>query len=404
MAPVAFYGTCVDTPKFGEIRGLEERTLLVVLDGVITSLHRGVAADEHRRRLEEDGTDVRLLEDSEVLLPGFIDTHIHFPQFPFTGAGIDKPLMGQEGFLTSYAFPTEESMAELGTARAVYGMAMETLLSHGTTTALIFASIHSESSKALVDLALQKQGPRAMVGKVCVDSDLAEKYNCMIQSHMSESIDEVEFSARLFGFSDAEVFSKFGLLRGKPGPAAAVMAHCVQMQKAEDSGASIAHCPLSNFFFAHGALPVKRLVREGIKVGLGTDVAGGYSPSMLSAMRAAVLASKSLQFRYVSGSSLADTWRESTEEAKDAHDLNHFEALYLATLGGASALGLAEHLGSFEEQKRFDAVLLRRSCEGRPPVWPTTESKEDLLLKIITLGDDRNVKEVFVDGRSVYRC
>ena len=66
MAPVAFYGTCVDTPKFGEIRGLEERTLLVVLDGVITSLHRGVAADEHRRRLEEDGTDVRLLEDSEV--------------------------------------------------------------------------------------------------------------------------------------------------------------------------------------------------------------------------------------------------------------------------------------------------------------------------------------------------
>lgn len=250
--------------------------------------------------------------------------------------------------------------------------------------------------------------------------DLAEKYNCMIQSHMSESIDEVEFSARLFGFSDAEVFSSFGLLRGKPGPggperpggpqvqAAAVMAHCVQMQKAEerllkDSGASIAHCPLSNFFFAHGALPVKRLIREGIKVGLGTDVAGGYSPSMLSAMRAAVLASKSLQFRYVSGSSLADTWRESTEEAKDAHDLNHFEALYLATLGGASALGLAEHLGSFEEQKRFDAVLLRRSCEGRPPVW-TAESKEDLLLKIITLGDDRNVKEVFVDGRSVYRC
>jgi hypothetical protein len=66
MAPVAFYGTCVDTPKFGEIRGLDERTLLVVLDGVITSLHRGVAADEHRRRLEEDGTDVRLLEDSEV--------------------------------------------------------------------------------------------------------------------------------------------------------------------------------------------------------------------------------------------------------------------------------------------------------------------------------------------------
>ena len=111
-----------------------------------------------------------------MLLPGFIDTHIHFPQFPFTGAGIDKPLMGHEGFLSSYAFPTEESMAELGTAQSVYAMAMETLLSHGTTTALIFASIHSESSKALVDLALQKQGPRAMVGKVCVDRHCPDSY------------------------------------------------------------------------------------------------------------------------------------------------------------------------------------------------------------------------------------
>eukprot|EP00435_Cladocopium_sp_Y103_P041462 s1813_g11.t1 len=145
--------------------------------------------------------------------------------------------MGHDGFLTSYAFPSEESMAELGTARSVYGMAMETLLNHGTTTALIFASIHAESSKALVDLALERQGPRAMVGKVCVDRhcDLAEKYNCMIQSHMSESIDEVEFSASLFGQMDAEVFSSFRLLRGAgPGQPASVMAHCVQMQEAEE--------------------------------------------------------------------------------------------------------------------------------------------------------------------------
>ena len=325
MAILAFYGTCIDTPKFGETRGSGEVTLIVVSDGRIKSLHRGPAAEEHRKILEKDGLLVRVIDEFEVLVPGFIDTHIHFPQFPFTGAGIDKPLMGHDGFLTKYAFPTEESMVDLDTARAVYGRAVDTLLRHGTTTALIFASIHSEASKALVDLALEKGGPRAFVGKVCVDrhcpdsyietteaslilnadvvsilwfrfvgmhstlcpfesllstdlfprkatedfiqytqsqaarsdrwpylaqpvvtprflptcsvellrglGQLAERYQCMIQSHMSESIDEVEFAQSLFGQMDAEVFSTFGLLTGT-----SVMAHCVQMKQEEETG------------------------------------------------------------------------------------------------------------------------------------------------------------------------
>ena len=323
----AFFGTCVDTPKFGEIRGLQEQVLIVVSAfGRIASVHRGAAAEEYRETLERDGVPVRVLNEFEILVPGFIDTHIHFPQFPFTGAGIDKPLMGGDGFLTKYAFPTEESMMDVERARSVYSMALETLLSHGTTTALIFASIHSQASKELVDLALLKQGPRAFVGKVCVDrhcpdsyiettedsvkstedfikytqnravesgiqapylvqavvtprflptsspelltglAHLAEKYKCMIQSHMSESIDAVAFSSSLFpGKSDAEVFADFGLLHEQP---ASVMAHCVQMTKGEEdileaAGGSIAHCPLSNFFFAHGALPVAWKVKSG---------------------------------------------------------------------------------------------------------------------------------------------
>ena len=324
----AFFGACVDTPKCGEIRGLQEQVLILVSAfGRITSVHRGAAAEEYRETLEKDGVPVRVLNEFEILVPGFIDTHIHFPQFPFTGAGIDKPLMGGDGFLTKYAFPTEESMMDVERARSVYSMALETLLSHGTTTALIFASIHSQASKELVDLALQKRGPRAFVGKVSVDRNcpdsyiettedslkstedfikytqsrcadesgglpylvqavvtprflptsspelltglahLAEKYKCMIQSHMSESIDAVAFSSSLFpgNRSDAEVFADFGLLREQP---ASVMAHCVQMTKAEEdileaAGGSIAHCPLSNFFFAHGALPVAWKVKSG---------------------------------------------------------------------------------------------------------------------------------------------
>eukprot|EP00438_Fugacium_kawagutii_P008033 Skav209184 [mRNA] locus=scaffold1137:625723:634073:+ [translate_table: standard] len=220
-------------------------------------------------------------------------------------------------------------------------------------------------------------------------TEQAHRLKC---SASQESLDEVDFSAHLFDSADAEVFARFGLLQGQPGQAASVMAHCVQMKQ------------------------VKQLIGQGMKVGLGTDVAGGYSPSMLSAMRAAVLASKSLQFRSLARPSPRFTWQlalgsvpggvsESNmaptctvAEAKEMHDLNHFEALYLATMGGATALGLAEHLGTFDEGKCFDAVLLNRWRGGSP-----ADSPEDMLLKIITLGDDRNVQEVFVNGRCVYQ-
>lgn len=172
---------------------------------------------------------------------------------------------------------------------------------------------------------------------------------------------QVSFAQELFGASDAEIFQDHGLLRPP-----CVMAHCVQMTLREEEllrsmGCAVAHCPLSNFFFAHGALPVKQLLQRGLKVGLGTDVAGGYSPSMLSAVRAAVLASKCLQFRYLENTVGAAACRCEPLKAKEEDDLDHFQALYLATLGGAESLNLADHLGTFDVGKRFDAVLLKGS-------------------------------------------
>eukprot|EP00439_Symbiodinium_sp_Y106_P027328 s215_g3.t1 len=187
---------------------------------------------------------------------------------------------------------------------------------------------------------------------------------------MSESVDEVAFSSQLFpGKTDAQAFDDFGLMRGP-----SVMGHCVQLQKGEEElmrqrGAAIAHCPLSNFFFAKGALPVRQLVARGVKIGLGTDVAGGYSPSMLSSMRAAVLASKTLQFCHVPN--------------------------------GAKALHMEALLGSFDIGKCFDAVLLIPSPVAQR--LGASDDREDMLQKIITLGDDRNVQEVFVNGRSVHK-
>jgi len=463
-AAFAVHGFCVDTPDFGSLRGLGERRLIVVgKDGRIQQVEVGEAG-EQRRALAAAGIPVREFGEKELLVPGFIDTHIHLPQFPYTGAGIDKPLMAEDGFLAKYAFPTESSMVNLDSAKYVYNEALKVLLTNGTTTALIYGTTHLDASKTLVEAALALQGPRAFVGKVCADrycpdalvettasslrdtedfvnftqkvarqspedqkppflvqpvitprflptcspellkglGELAAKYNCIIQSHMSESVDEVAFSSQLFpGKTDAQAFDDFGLMRGP-----SVMGHCVQLQKGEEElmrqrGAAIAHCPLSNFFFAKGALPVKQLVARGVKIGLGTDVAGGYSPSMLSSMRAAVLASKTLQFCHVPNGALEKFGPADEQKDGAEHDLNHFHALYLATLGGAKALHMEAVLGSFDAGKCFDAVLLIPSPVAQR--LGASDDREDMLQKIITLGDDRNVQEVFVNGRSAHK-
>ncbi|OLQ10099.1 Guanine deaminase [Symbiodinium microadriaticum] len=394
-AAFAVHGFCVDTPDFGSLRGLGERRLIVVgKDGRIQQVEVGEAG-EQRRALAAAGIPVREFGEKELLVPGFIDTHIHLPQFPYTGAGIDKPLMAEDGFLAKYAFPTESSMVNLDSAKYVYNEALKVLLTNGTTTALIYGTTHLDASKTLVEAALALQGPRAFVGKVCADrycpdalvettasslrdtedfvnftqkvarqspedqkppflvqpvitprflptcspellkglGELAAKYNCIIQSHMSESVDEVAFSSQLFpGKTDAQ--ASFNLLATLPDAtnfdpgAVFVMGHCVQLQKGEEElmrqrGAAIAHCPLSNFFFAKGALPVKQLVARGVKIGLGTDVAGGYSPSMLSSMRAAVLASKTLQFCHVPNGALEKFGPADEQKDGAEHDLSY---------------------------------------------------------------------------------
>jgi len=386
---------------------------------------------------------------------------VHASQFSFAGTAIDRPLLAADGFLAKYAFPAEAALASQQQASSTYAAALDELTRHGTTTAVIFASAHVDTCRALVSAVVARGGPRAFVGKVNMDrfcpddyvetteqslvdtaafikyvkaananaspplvvpvvtprflptctpqllrglGELAAEHQVPVQSHMSESCDEVAFSASLFdGQTDAAVFDSFGLLR-----APSVLAHCVHLQEGEEEllharGAAIAHCPLSNFFFAKAALPVKQLVRRGIKVGLGTDVAGGYSPSMLHAIRTAVLAAKTLQFSSARGCafsarSCADEAASDAERLHELHDLSHFDAFWLATMGGAQAIGLDGQLGSFEVGKSFDAVTLSTGTTVRQYAGGIAESAADLLQKILTLGDDRNVLDVFVAG------
>jgi guanine deaminase len=223
---------------------------------------------------------------------------------------------------------------------------------------------------------------------------LAKEYNCHIQSHISESIDEVEFSRHLDetvdgggGRSDAEIFDSHQLLTNR-----CIMAHAVHLTDSDmglmkDRGAACAHCPLSNFFFAGHSFPCRKLLERDNKVGLGTDVAGGYSPSMMHSQRMAVVASQALH-------------HQEQLNGKRETILDYRHAFYLATLGGARALGLDHKIGTLKVGLELDAVILSANVKSPIQVFDT-DSVGDVFQKLCTLGDDRNIKRVYVQGRKV---
>jgi len=247
---------------------------------------------------------------------------------------------------------------------------------------------------------------------------LARKYDCHVQSHLSESHDEMEFTAHLHPGegSDADIFDRYGLLTDK-----CVMAHGVHINQDDAHllrmrGAAVAHCPLSNVFFGDGVLATAKLVSMGNKVGLGTDVAGGYSPCMLSMIRNAVIADRSVRQggrhsfdflattqktgadRSAAITSACAVHKANLEGMPDKMDWRH--ALYLATMGGAQALGIDKQVGTIEVGKSFDAVLLDVSGGGIDLF--DTDGNHDILEKLLNLGTEHNVSKVWVGGRSVH--
>ncbi|KAK9901242.1 hypothetical protein WJX75_002216 [Coccomyxa subellipsoidea] len=444
------------------------------------------------------------IPDGRFMCPGFVDTHCHAPQYSFSGTATDKPLMS---WLDEYTFPRESRHQDLTLARTEYIKLVQRLLSNGTTTALYFASLHLEPTQLLAQL-LHQMGQRAYVGLVCMDRNskdfyvksldqnatdtetfiattralgsslvhpvvtprfvptcspqllarlgaLAQRHGCHVQSHISESLDNDAFVAHLHpevSGRDAALYDRAGLLTNR-----AVMAHGVMLTSAELAllaarGTAIAHCPLSNFFFADIPLDVLRCRELGVKVGLGTDVAGGYSPSMLNAMRSAVLAAKAVQMLRTDRARLAKRDRapdgimhedaeqtRSRQGLRDAEtagvdtscatecsnsggatdcrrpelegetggisvdglgtrgELDYRDAFWLATMGGAQALGLEAKIGSFEVGKEFDALMIDAMGVSTFDTF-TGDKPLDVFQKFINLGDDRNIRAVWVQG------
>jgi len=221
--------------------------------------------------------------------------------------------------------------------------------------------------------------------------DLSRAQKLPVQSHLSESHGEVAWVQELHpeckNYTD--VYRTYGLLHER-----AYFAHCCHCGTDEQAllkvhEAGVAHCPSSNFMLGSGVLNVRKLLQRGVKVGLGTDVAGGYSTSILDAARQAIIASRCISFN------------EKDEQDRPYEALTIDEVFFLATQGGADVLGLGQAVGNFAPGKYMDAVIVDPKTEDGPLDMFDGEHLHSAFEKFLFLGDDRNIEQVYVGGKRV---
>lgn len=367
-----------------------------------------------------------------IILPGLCDSHIHAPQFAYRGLGMDMHLID---WLSSQTFPEEERYADIEYAETSYSQFAQALRRSMTTRAAVFATVHAPATLMLMRM-LEKTGLCCLVGKVNMNRNapealletdaqsalavteewitrslsefkrtkpiitprfvvsctekllsglgkLARKYDLPVQSHLSENRNEIEWVKKLCPWSDSyadvyEIFDLFG--DGIP----TVMAHCVHSGDYEREwikrrGVMIAHCPSSNINLSSGIAPVKQYIDEGMRVGLGTDIAGGFDMSMLRAMSDAIQASKILAYY----------------EPRHDKPLSVSEALYMSTKGASALFG---NVGSFEEGCEFDCVVI----DDSKLVSPNSFGIKDRLERSIYLERDIKIRAKFARGKRVF--
>lgn len=399
--------------------------LLVVENGRITAV--GPATE----LLPTLAPDTEVVTHTDALItPGFIDTHIHFPQTGMIGSYGEQLL----DWLETYTFPCERQFADKTHADQVAQLFLGELLRNGTTTALVFGSVHPESVDALFEAA-ERLDLRLIAGKVMMDRNapdyltdtadssyqdskalierwhgkgrlhyavtprfaptstpeqlaaagrlLEEHPGVYLHTHLSENLKEIDWVKALYpersGYLD--VYDHYRLLGER-----SVFAHGVHLCDAEcqrlaETGSAVAFCPTSNLFLGSGLFNLPQAERFGVRVGLGTDVGAGTSFSLLATLNEAY---KVMQLQDVR--------------------LHPFKSLYLATLGGARALRLEERIGSLAPGHDADFVVL--DYKATPLLdyrLQQSRSIEETLFVLTTLGDDRVVRETYAAGRCVHK-
>jgi len=443
----AILGSVYHTPVLGSFERLENA--LVVFDtetGLIDRVSTPEQPDYSAQIQHfENIFCLEKLKNGQYLLPGMIDLHIHAPQWPQAGKGLDLPL---DQWLQTYTFPLESRYQDIEFAKSIYPRLVNTYLSHGTTTAVYFATVDVDASVYLAKECL-KQGQRAFVGKVAMDEksmcpdyyvdddyqasidltehfiqnvralngndglvepivtprfaptcsreamkglgDLAQKYQCAVQTHASESDWARDFSAKKYGKTDVELYQEAGLL----GPRT-LLAHSIFLTQndldiVKHHGSSLAHCPLSNIFFANAALPCRELLDNNIQLGLGSDVAASPYPSLFRSCFDAVTHSRARE-------NGVDYHLSSEQRGTTDARITLLEAYWMATIGGAKSLQL--NAGSIQSGQLFDAVCIDSTHEEFN-IFPALDSEQDIFEKIIAYTDRNHIIKVWVNGQAV---
>ncbi|HBV66755.1 MAG TPA: guanine deaminase [Clostridiales bacterium] len=442
----AIQGNAFFSMDFNTIKYISNGIFCVNNEGYIEEVYEEGHKDYDSVRLMYlKSGKLRILSGSEVMLPGFVDLHIHASQWPQAGTALDRPL---ETWLGEYTFPLESRFKDLEFANEIYRDVVSTTLTHGTTTAMYFATVDRESSILLASLC-GELGQRGLVGKVVMDDPnsnsefyrdtspedavyetekfinnvleiqnlykqnvypvvtprfipsctsealaglgmLAKKYDVHIQTHCSESDWAHQFVKEKYGVNDAQALDNFGLITNKTIIAHAPFLEPDDLKIIADKKTTIAHSPLSNAYFANSVLPFRDFSSKGVNIGMATDISGGYSPSMYQSIRQAVISSRMLQ-EGVNPSLQRD------ERGRAGSSITINNAFYSATVAGGIALNLP--IGKLEKGYSFDVQII--NIENNIPRFYKEKNPEDLLHKILLLSESSNIKEVWVQGRRV---
>jgi len=398
-----------------------EDSHIIIKDGKVLDIQKALS-DEYKNIEVEDLGD-------KIIIPGFNDIHLHAPQYPNLGLGLDKELLP---WLETYTFPEEAKNIDPEYAKKEYKLFVKSLWKYGTTRAVVFASLHQEATEILMDY-FNEVGMGAYVGKVNMNrnspdnliettkdsiertenilkkyndknalvqpiitprfvpscdtelmnalGNLAEKYDVKVQSHLSENKGEIAWVKDLHPESKnyADVYDKAKLFGQQP----TVMAHCIYVTEDEmdlmaKNQVYVAHCPTSNFNLSSGIAPIRKFLNKNIPVGIGTDISAGHTVSMMTTIVTAIQASK-MYWLYVND---------------DEECLSTTEAFYLATKGGGSFFG---KVGSFEKDYEFDALVIDDSSLSDY----NKRTIEERVQRFIYTGDDRQISKRYVRGKEL---
>src|SRR5438477_3029071 len=434
-SPLGLRGFLIDAPQFGTLRSQPNGAVII-----------------DRGKISEVGNydDLRRLQPSSIhwidrrpaaIFPGLIDCHTHLPQYSVVARGESELLP----WLRQHIFPVERDFTG-PKARAEAPQFFQELIRNGTTTVMAYAAIYEDSCDVGFEAA-KERGIRAILGKMMMDlgsygqlqpkkvlsislleserlcrkwhrseegrleyafsprfavtcsekmmrgaAELAARFEAYLQTHLAENREELEKVHHLYMSARdyTHVYEKCGMLTPRT-----VVGHCIHLNTREITAiaaaqSSVAHCPSSNLFLGSGLMKLDQLLKAGINVGLGSDVAGGPELNMWQVMRAAI-----------------DVQKARTAYEPNLRALRPSEAFYLGTQGGACALGKANIIGTFDVGKEADFLVVDLDA-----VAPYSNGEqalerlatEDVLALCIYRGNAQANLETYVRGKCVYRA